>query len=42
MIEPSKIQQIQAIWNEYVSRNEDEGIKKILNIDGKTMIGSRT
>ena len=32
MIEPSKIQQIQAIWNEYISRNEGEGIKKILNI----------
>lgn len=42
MIEPSKIQQIQAIWNEYISRNEGEGIKKILNIDGKTMRGSRT
>lgn len=28
MIEPSKIQQIQAIWNEYISRNEGEGIKK--------------
>ena len=41
MIEPSKIQQIQVIWNEYISRNEGEGIKKILNIDGKTMRGSR-
>ena len=42
MIEPSKIQQIQAIWNEYISRNEGEGIKKILNIDGKTIRESRT
>ena len=36
------MQQIQNIWNEYISQNEGEGIKKILNIDGKTMRGSRT
>lgn len=42
MIEPNIIQQIQIIWNEYVSQNDGEGIKKILNIDGKTMRGSKT
>jgi predicted transposase YbfD/YdcC len=42
MIEPVVMQQIQNIWNEYISQNEGEGIKKILNIDGKTMRGSRT
>jgi len=42
MIEPNIIQQIQVIWNEYLSHNDGEGIKKILNIDGKTMRGSRT
>ena len=42
MIEPNMIQQIQIMWNEYVSQNDGEGIKKILNIDGKTMRGSRT
>jgi predicted transposase YbfD/YdcC len=42
MIEPNIIQQIQIMWNEYVSQNDGEGIKKILNIDGKTMRGSRT
>ena len=42
MIDPNIIQQIQIIWNEYLSQNDGEGIKKILNIDGKTMRGSRT
>ena len=42
MIDPNIIQQIQIMWNEYVSQNDGEGIKKILNIDGKTMRGSRT
>ena len=42
MIEPNIIQQLQIMWNEYVSQNDGEGIKKILNIDGKTMRGSRT
>jgi len=42
MIDPNVIQQIQIMWNEYVSQNDGEGIKKILNIDGKTMRGSKT
>lgn len=42
MIEPTIIQQIQIMWNEYVSQHDGEGIKKILNIDGKTMRGSKT
>ena len=42
MIDPNIIQQIQIIWNEYISQNDGEGIKKILNIDGKTMRGSKT
>lgn len=32
----------QREWNEHISRNDGEGIKKILNIDGKTMKGSKT
>lgn len=42
MIDSSIIQQLQVMWNEYISKNDGEGIKKILNIDGKTMRGSRT
>ena len=42
MIDPKVIQQLQIIWNEYISKRDGEGIKKILNIDGKTMRGSRT
>lgn len=42
MIEPNIIQEVQIMWNEYVSKNDGEGIKKILNIDGKTMRGSKT
>ena len=42
MIDPKVIQQLQIIWNEYISKSDGEGIKKILNIDGKTMRGSRT
>ena len=42
MVDPNIIQQIQATWNEYISQNDGEGIKRILNIDGKTMRGSKT
>lgn len=42
MIDPKVIQQLQIVWNEYISKSDGEGIKKILNIDGKTMRGSRT
>ena len=39
-IEPKVIQDMYSKWNEYVSQGEGERIKKILNIDGKTMRGS--
>ncbi|WP_242951310.1 ISAs1 family transposase [Clostridium kluyveri] len=42
MIEPNVIQQLQSTWNEYISKNDGENIKKILNIDGKAMRGSKT
>lgn len=42
IIDPKVIQQLQLEWNEYLATNEGEGLKKILNIDGKTMRGSRT
>jgi len=40
MIEPKVLQQIQLSWHEVLSSNEGDKIKKILNIDGKTMCGS--
>lgn len=42
MINPEFIQQLYLKWNEYLATDEGEGLKKILNIDGKTMRGSRT
>ncbi|APM38301.1 ISAs1 family transposase [Clostridium kluyveri] len=42
MIEPNVMQQLQSTWNECISKNDGENIKKILNIDGKTMRGSKT
>ena len=42
IIDPTVIQQLQLEWNEYLATNDGEGLKKILNIDGKTMRGSRT
>lgn len=30
------------MWNEYIYQNDGGGIKKIFNIDGKNMKGSRT
>ncbi|OON94550.1 MAG: transposase [Candidatus Epulonipiscium fishelsonii] len=42
MIEPVVIQGLQKLWNEYISTEQGESIKKILSIDGKTMKGSRT
>ncbi|MEG0237814.1 ISAs1 family transposase, partial [Cetobacterium sp.] len=42
MIDPKVIQQLQIQWNEYLNTKDGEGIKRILNIDGKTMRGSRT
>lgn len=29
-------------WTEYFTNNDGKGLKKILNIDGKTMCGNRT
>lgn len=42
IVNPEAIQQLQLEWNQYLTTNEGEGIKKILNIDGKTMRGSRS
>lgn len=42
IIDPKSLQQLQLEWNEYLTTNNGEGLKKILNIDGKTMRGSRT
>ena len=39
-IKPEVMQHINIIWNELLSSNEGEKIKKILCIDGKTMRGS--
>jgi predicted transposase YbfD/YdcC len=42
IIDPKAIQELQLEWNKYLTTNDGEGLKKILNIDGKTMRGSRT
>lgn len=42
MIDPKFMQQLYQQWNEYLTTNEGQGIKKILNIDGKTMRGTKT
>lgn len=40
LIEPKVLQQIQLDWHEILSGNDGDKIKRILNIDGKTMCGS--
>lgn len=40
MIEPKSLQQYVLAWNEFVSREEKSSLRKILNLDGKTMRGS--
>jgi predicted transposase YbfD/YdcC len=40
-IDPSVLQNFQREWNETLNNAEGEKIKKILNIDGKTMRGSK-
>jgi len=40
IIEPREMQGIQKAWNEIVNWEEGEKLKKILNIDGKTMRGT--
>lgn len=41
-IEPKCIQELYDKWNELLSTNEGEKLKKIICIDGKTMRGSKT
>ncbi|TWH58019.1 putative transposase YbfD/YdcC [Desulfitobacterium sp. LBE] len=41
LITPETMGGIQAAWNDMLSRGEGEKLKKIINIDGKTMRGSR-
>ena len=40
LLEPAVFRQFQAEWNELLSRGEGEKLRKIINIDGKTMRGS--
>lgn len=40
MLDPSVFRQFQSEWNELLSRGEGEKLRKIINIDGKTMRGS--
>jgi len=40
IIDPKEMQNIQLAWNEIVNSEEGEKLKKILNIDGKTMRGT--
>lgn len=39
-INPEVLQNLYLEWNEYLTQGEGEKLKKILNIDGKTMRGS--
>lgn len=41
LISPDLMQSLYLQWNEYLNTGEGEKLKKILNIDGKTMRGSR-
>jgi predicted transposase YbfD/YdcC len=40
MIKPEVMEGLQARWNEYMSRDEGEALKKVLSLDGKTMRGN--
>jgi len=40
IIEPKEMQGVQLAWGEIVNSDEGEKLKKILNIDGKTMRGT--
>ena len=42
MISPEYIQRLYDKWNELLSSDEGEKLKKIINIDGKTMRGNKT
>ena len=39
-IDPAYTQTLMRVWREFLDRGEGEAIKRILNIDGKTMRGS--
>ncbi|GHV30136.1 putative transposase - IS1548 [Clostridia bacterium] len=40
LIEPETMRKIQTLWNEMLMRGDGEKLKKIINIDGKTMRSS--
>jgi len=40
IINPKEMQSMQLVWNEIVNSEEGEKLKKILNIDGKTIRGT--
>lgn len=40
LIEPKEMQGVQLAWNEMINSDEGEKLKKILNIDGKTIRGT--
>ena len=40
MIDPKEMQKLQMAWSEIINSEEGDKIKKILNIDGKTIRGS--
>ena len=42
IINPEHIQQMQEKWNKLLSSKEGEKLKKIINIDGKTMCSNKT
>ena len=42
MVKPQFLQNMQLLWNEMLSTGEGEKLKKLLNIDGKTIRGNGT
>lgn len=40
LISPELIQSLYLEWNQFLSKDEGEKLKKVLNIDGKTIRGS--
>jgi predicted transposase YbfD/YdcC len=40
MVDPEALQSFQMQWNELLNTDEGEKLKRIINIDGKTMRGS--
>jgi len=39
-VSPAQLQGLVSRWGEFLSRGEGEGLKRVLNLDGKTMRGS--